>query len=129
MPTSSPRRAEHIAIGLAIFGIATGIGAWVIGPSLTHKSAAPQAVMEKQMTYRAMLARPDPSPYGAPTPAFDTSDAPHYAAMARDKARAELGGHRTTEAAAADVPPEGNPYGYRASPRYRTIDRHTGVKY
>ena len=39
-----------------------------------------------------MVARPDPMPYRAPTPSFDLSGPPNYAAAAKEKAQAELGG-------------------------------------
>ena len=38
------------------------------------------------------MARPDPMPYRAATPAFDMSGPPNYAAAAKEKAQAELGG-------------------------------------
>ena len=39
-----------------------------------------------------LVARPNPMPYRAPTPVFDTSGQPSYAAAAKQKAQAEAGG-------------------------------------
>ena len=63
------------------------------------------------------MARPDPMPYRAPTPAFDTAGEPTYAAAAKEKAQAELGGQTVDddvpEAASAD--PRAFAFGRRAT--------------
>jgi hypothetical protein len=128
----SPSYAEPIAIGIALVGIGAFIGAWVIGPALTHKThGEPQAVYDRPLTYQQMIARPDPFPYRTATPEFDTSFKPQYAEMARDKARAELGEGRATRAAAArdamdsfDAAPEFAPSAPAPTYRYRPFDRH-----
>ena len=66
-----------------------------------------------------MVARPDPMPYRAPTPAFDTAGQPTYAAAAKEKAQAELGGQIDPEAAV-----EAPSYSMRSSRAYRAFDRH-----
>ena len=47
-----------------------------------------------------MVARPDPLPFRTPTPVFDVSGPPDYAAAAKEKAQAELGGQVDPEAVA-----------------------------
>jgi hypothetical protein len=77
-----------------------------------------------------MAALPDPFPYRTPTPAFDASGAPGYAAAAKEKAQAELGGQPSAEDASRDAYASDQTGSVRRAPsRYRTPDRHTGVAY
>lgn len=127
MPKLSRSRAEHIAVGIAIFAVGAFLGGWVIGPALSHDVNAPVA-KEQPMTYEAMLARPDPFPYRTATPIFDTSSEPNYGAQAREQARAELGGRRTAQSAWSGAWSESLPNqadeAPRAAVRYRIPDRH-----
>ena len=84
----------------------------MIGPAITHGTDAPPQAAQERTTFEDMVARPDPSPYRAATPAFDISGPPNYAAAAKDKAQAELGG----ETADDEAPPE--PPSAHASSRY-----------
>jgi hypothetical protein len=107
------------------------IGNWVIGPAVSHddiNAAALPSATQGRAAFDVMVARPDPSPYRTPTPDFDMTAQPRYGAMAKERARAELGGRRTVDgtmpefssqdSGAADAP---------VPPRYRVPDRHTGV--
>jgi hypothetical protein len=109
---------------LAVVAVAMFIGAWVIGPALTHGSRAPAPTKDRPMSYQAMLERPDPSPYRAPTPAFDMSARPGYGVAAREKAREALGERRATSEDATvgfGSQSDGDRY-YRAG-RYPAYDR------
>ena len=79
----------------AMAAIAVGmfVGCWIVGPTLTHDSTASSRPASKaeRMSYEAMLAKPDPSPYRTPTPKFEDTGPTHYADAARDKARSMTG--------------------------------------
>src|SRR4029077_8776661 len=84
---SEPLIAAMVAVAVGMF-----VGTWILGPALTHNSpeAAPAAAARQERTpFEALVARPDPMPYRAPTPAFDTAGQPTYAAAAKEKAQAE----------------------------------------
>jgi len=103
---------------LAAVAVGMFVGTWVIGPAVTHDTDTPPQAQERT-TFDAMLARPDPSPYRAATPAFDNSGPPNYAAAAKAKAQAELGG----ETADDEAPPE-PPSAHASSRYYPKFDRH-----
>jgi hypothetical protein len=120
-------RSEPYMAAMAVIAVGMFIGAWVIGPAITREPEAPAAPAQEQaqnqppaqqqpLSYQAMLSRPDPSPYRAPTPNFGSQGAPNYAEAAREKARAGLGGE--------DEPVAENPRRYRASRYYPSFDRH-----
>ena len=120
-------RSEPLMVALAAVAIGMFVGTWVIGPAVTHGSSdTPPPASQERTTFDAMAARPDPMPYRTATPAFDMSGPPNYAAAAKQKAQAELGGQPMdgdgSEAPAA-IP---EPFSYRPA-RGRSFDRH-GVR-
>lgn len=116
---SEPAMAAMSAIAVGMF-----LGAWMIGPAITrHTGVEPPAASQERVSFEEMVTRPDPLPYRAPTPAFGMSGPPNYAAAAKEKARAELGG----QFADSDEPAREAPSQYRdraPSRGYRSIDRH-----
>jgi len=128
--------AEAFAIVVALMAVGMFIGDWVIGPAISTQifdhSPLPSATRGRA-AIDAMSARPDPSPYRTPTPAFDVPDAPHYGALARQKARAEIGGRRAERGSRSDFPEEvRDDFGFAPAPEpphRRVIDRHTGIHY
>jgi hypothetical protein len=116
-------RSEPYLAAMAAVAVGMFIGAWVIGPAITHEPGAePPATQEQQaaqqepLTYQAMLSRPDPSPYRTPTPDYGSYGAPNYGEVAREKAQAGLGGE--------DDPVAEPSQSYRSSRYYRSFDRH-----
>ena len=86
-----PIRTAMAAIAAVAIGMF--VGTWVIGPAITHDIAeTPRRRRRSGRRFEDMVARPDPMPYRAATPAFDMPGPPHYAAAAKEKAQAELGG-------------------------------------
>ena len=119
---ASTYRSEPLIAAMAAVAVGMFVGTWILGPALTHNSpeAAPAAAApQERTTFEAMVARPDPMPYRAPTPVFDTAGQPTYAAAAKEKAQAELGGQIDLEAAV-----EAPSYPMRSSRAYRAFDRH-----
>jgi len=119
---ASTYRSEPLIAAMAAVAVGMFVGTWILGPALTHNSpeAVPAAAApQERTTFEAMVARPDPMPYRAPTPVFDTAGQPTYAAAAKEKAQAELGGQVDTEVA-AEMPS----YPMRSSRAYRAFDRH-----
>jgi hypothetical protein len=114
---SEPGLAAFSAIAVGMF-----VGTWIIGPAVTRStSEVPAPAAQERTTFEDMVARPDPSPYRAATPAFDNSGPPHYGAVAKARAQAELGGR---VADFEDNAPDSR-RDYRASsPNYRAFDRH-----
>jgi hypothetical protein len=120
---ASTYRSEPLMAAMAAIAIGIFVGAWIIGPALTHNSPeapAPAAPQRERTTFEDMVARPDPFPYRTPTPTFDMVGPPSYAAAAKEKAQAELGGQVDPEEAAAEAPG----YPVRSSRAYRAFDRH-----
>jgi hypothetical protein len=119
--TASTYRSEPLIAAMAAVAVGMFVGTWILGPALTHNSPeAPAPVAQQERTtFEAMVARPDPMPYRAPTPAFDTAGQPSYAAAAKEKAQAESGGPIDPEARV-----EAPSYSMRSSRAYRTFDRH-----
>jgi hypothetical protein len=118
----STLRSEPALAAMAAIAIGMFVGTWVIGPAITHDStetAVPPA--PERTTFEDMVARPDPSPYRAATPAFDMSGPPHYAATAKQKAQSALGGQVADfEERASEPPPTSRAW----SRNYRAFDRH-----
>lgn len=85
-------RSEPMMAAMAAIAVGMFLGTWVLGPAITYKSPDAPAQAVERTTLQTMLARPDPMPYRAPTPSFDQSGPPNYAAIAKEKARAESGG-------------------------------------
>ena len=114
-------RSEPLIAAMAAVAVGMFVGTWILGPALTHNSPeAPAPVAQQERTtFEAMVARPDPMPYRAPTPVFDTAGQPTYAAAAKEKAQAELGGQVDPEVVA-----ETPTYPMRSSRAYRMFDRH-----
>jgi hypothetical protein len=118
---ASTYRSEPLMAAMAAVAVGMFIGTWILGPALTHDSpeAPAQAAQPEHITFEDMVARPDPMPYRAPTPNFDTAGQPSYAAAAKEKAQAELGGPVDPDAAG-----EAASYPVRSSRAYRSFDRH-----
>lgn len=117
---ASTYRSEPLMAAMAAVSVGMFVGTWILGPALTHDSpeAPAPAAQQERTTFEAMVARPDPMPYRAPTPNFDTAGQPSYAAAAKEKAQAELGGAIDPEAAAEAS------YPVRSSRSSRAFDRH-----
>ena len=122
---ASTFRSEPGLAALAAIAVGMFVGTWVIGPAVTRDNAgttSPPTTQERP-TFEDMVARPDPSPYRAATPAFDTAGPPHYGAVARARAQAELGGRVADYGDSAPAPEYRREY--RASSRnYQAFDRH-----
>ena len=119
---ASTFRSEPGLAALSAIAIGMFVGTWIIGPAVTRDtSESPAPAAQERPTFEDMVARPDPLPYRAATPAFDISGPPHYAAAAKARAQAELGGRVAVgEDAALESRRE-----FRASSRnYREFDRH-----
>jgi hypothetical protein len=118
---ASTYRSEPLMAAMAAVAVGMFVGNWIIGPAITHNSPEAQAPVAQQErpTFEDMVARPDPMPYRAPTPTFDMAGQPSYAAAAKEKAQAEMGGPVDPEAA-ADAPS----YPVTSSRAARTFDRH-----
>jgi hypothetical protein len=112
-------RSEPMMAAMAAVAVGMFFGAWVIGPAITYNNAdSPAQAATERTTFQDMVARPDPMPYRAPTPAFDRSGPPEYAAIARERARTESG-----DPADAGWFDSTGVRGYRSS-RARPFDRH-----
>ncbi|MCX7311059.1 MAG: hypothetical protein WCG92_13440 [Hyphomicrobiales bacterium] len=116
----STYRAEPIMAALAAVAIGMFVGTWVIGPAITGTStSAPVPADRERTTFADMVARPDPPPYRAATPAFEMA-APNYAAAAKEKALAEVG----SAPADPDFTPEAPAPSRTSSRNSRAFDRH-----
>src|SRR4051812_50020476 len=75
---ASTYRSEPLMAVMAAVAIGMFVGNWIIGPAITHNHPEAQAPVAQQerTTFEAMVARPDPMPYRAPTPVFDTAGGP-----------------------------------------------------
>jgi hypothetical protein len=118
-PEFHQHRHEAVAVAIVAIGVGMFIGSSIIGPLMSHDSADRPAETLGRATFESMMARPDPFPYRTPTPAFDVSGTPNYAAAAKDKAQAERGGP-TSDDDAWQAPSKTSP-GPRW--RYRVPDR------
>jgi hypothetical protein len=117
---ASTVRSEPWLAAMAAVAIGMFAGAWLIGPAITrHNSDVPPQATQERTSFDDMISRPDPSPYRAATPAFDVNGAPHYAAAAKEKAQAELGGQPSDDEAPAE--PARYP---RSRGNYQAFDRH-----
>ena len=118
---ASTFRAEPLMAAMAAVAVGMFVGTWIIGPAITHDSPEPSAsVAKERTTFEEMVSRPDPFPYRAPTPAFDTAGQPSYAAAAKEKAQAEAGDQADPEMMAEERPN----YRMTTSRAARTFDRH-----
>ena len=118
---TSTFRAEPLMAAMAAVAIGMFVGTWIIGPAITRNSPdTPAPVAKERTTFDDMVSRPDPMPYRAATPAFDTAGQPSYAAAAKEKARAEMAGQVDPEALAEERPS----YPMTTSRAARTFDRH-----
>jgi hypothetical protein len=115
-------RSEPLLAAMAAVAIGMFVGTWIIGPAMTHNSPEPPApaAQQQRTTFEDMVSRPDPFPYRAPTPTFDMAGQPSYAAAAKEKAQAEMGGQTEPEVMAEDTPT----YSVKSSRAARTFDRH-----
>ena len=121
---ASTFRSEPLMVALAAVAIGMFVGTWVIGPAVTHGSSdTPAPTSQERTTFEAMAARPDPMPYRTATPAFDMSGPPNYAAAAKQKAQAELGGQPADGDGSEAAVPIPEPFSIRPS-RSRSFDRH-----
>ena len=123
---ASTFRSEPAMAAMAAVAIGMFIGAWLIGPAITHGSmeTPPAVASQDKTTFDAMVARPDPPPYRAPTPAFDLSGPPNYAAAAKQKAQAALGGAVGDQAVDDEAVPQAPSFNRQPSRFYRPFDRH-----
>jgi hypothetical protein len=114
-------RSEPLMAAMAAVAIGMFVGNWVLGPAITRDTGeVPVQTSQERPTLQDLVSRPDPMPYRAPTPSFDMSGPPNYAAVAKEKAQAELGGQSVD-----DEPAPEPPRSYRSSSRYyRSFDRH-----
>ena len=113
-------RSEPLMAAMAAVAVGMFVGTWVIGPAITNQVAeAPGQTAPERPTYEDMVARPDPMPYRAATPAFDLSGPPSYAAIAKERAKAGL-----SDSAGDDGPFREAPHNYSSSRNYRVFDRH-----
>jgi len=117
---ASTIRSEPVLAAMAAIAVGMFVGTWVIGPAMTRdKSEVPAQTSQEKVSYEAMVARPDPMPYRAATPAFDTSGAPNYGVAAREKAREVSGSQFVDNNAVTED------QGYSRLPsRSRLPDRH-----
>jgi hypothetical protein len=145
---SSPLRSHWFRLSdspwlpaMALVAVGMFIGYWVIAPAISTDSGASRdplrsAGSERQAIIEA-ASQPDPFPYRTPTPVFDMPNAPSYAAAAKQRAQAMIGGRgsdgvRSGDGEMAfegviDDPPEQAPAPQRS--RAWSYDRHTGVRY
>lgn len=123
--TTSTIRSEPLMAALATVAVGMFVGTWVIGPAITHDTEPAATMPQERTSFEEMVSRPDPMPYRAPTPAFDSAGPPHYAAVAKEKAQAELGGD-VADADSFDRPRETRSYNTRSYRRslYGPFDRH-----
>ena len=117
----STYRSEPVMAAIAAIAVGMFVGTWVIGPAITHTSpVAPPPAAQERTSFQDMVARPDPPPYRAATPAFEMA-APNYAAAAKEKALAEVSG---APAADPEFAPEAQAPARTSSRNYRAFDRH-----
>ena len=119
-PEFHQHRHEAVAVAIAAIGVGMFIGTSIIGPLLSRGSTDRPAEAFGKTTLESMLARPDPFPFRTPTPAFDTSGTPSYAAAAKEKAQTALGGQPADDDAWSAGQPARND---RSRWRYRVPDR------
>jgi hypothetical protein len=118
---ASTFRAEPLMAAMAAVAIGMFVGTWILGPAITHNSPdTPAPAAKERTTFEDMVARPDPMPYRTATPTFDTAGQPSYAAAAKEKAQAEMGGAVDPEMSADNAPS----YPVTTSRAARTFDRH-----
>ena len=79
---------------MAAVAVGMFVGAWLIGPAITARQQRRAARRRRRSgpASRTWFHGPTRRPIAPPTPAFDLNGSPHYAAAAKEKAQAELGG-------------------------------------
>jgi hypothetical protein len=119
---TSTLRAEPLLAAMAAIAVGMFVGTWILGPAITRNSPdTPAPAVKERTTFEDMVSRPDPFPYRAPTPTFDTAGQPSYAAAAKEKAQAQVGsGQVDPEAVAEDAPS----YPVTSTRPTREFDRH-----
>jgi hypothetical protein len=122
-------RSEPVLAAMAAVAVGMFLGTWVLGPAITgNKPDTPAQTQPERTSFQDLVARPDPMPYRAATPAFALSGTPNYGAAAREKARAEVGGRvvddQMVSEAAIPEPPRDDRSSYSSSRNYRSYDRH-----
>jgi hypothetical protein len=125
-PELHRHRHEAVAVAIAAIGVGMFIGTSLIGPLVSTDSAERPTEVSSKTSYETMTALPDPFPYRTPTPAFDVSGAPSYAAAAKEKAQAEVGGAPSADEDAWRDTNASDQTGTirRARGRYPMQDRH-----
>ena len=117
-------RSEPLLAAMAAIAVGMFLGAWFLGPMLSHNNSdVPGSTARERMNYEQMVARPDPPPFRSPTPTFDSSNAPDYAAAARAQAQGQMSDLPNGDATAT-IPHGSGP----ARSRAQRFDRH-GVIY
>ena len=119
---ASTYRSEPLLAAMAAIAIGMFVGTWVLGPLATRNAEPPAPQARERVSFEDMQSRPDPSPYRAATPTFDTSGAPNYAAMAKQRAQAALG----DDVADDDAAPQPGASSRRRA-YYPRHDRHTTI--
>ena len=113
-------RSEPLLAAMAAIAVGMFVGTWVIGPAVTSDSAEAPAPAQQRTTFEDLVARPDPMPYRSATPAFDTSGPPGYAAAAKQKAQAQMGGQTADDGPISEAPRASR----WSSRNYPAFDRH-----
>lgn len=123
-PELHQHRHEAVAVAIAAISVGMFIGTWVIGPAISYDSAGRAVEQSETLSFQAMLSRPDPFPFRTPTPAFDVSGPPSYAATARERAQTELGGEPSADdpwQSPVDQPRSRSRYRYPVPDRHRPL--------
>ena len=102
-PELHRHRHEAVAVAIAAIGVGMFIGTSLIGPLVSSGSVERPPEVSSKTSFETMTALPDPFPYRTPTPTFDVSGGPSYAATAKEKAQAELGGAPSADDAWRDT--------------------------
>jgi hypothetical protein len=125
-PELHRHRHEAVAVAIAAIGVGMFIGTSLIGPLVSNGSVERPTEISSKPSFEAMTALPDPLPYRTPTPAFEVSGAPSYAAAAKEKAQAELGGQPSADEDASRDAYASDATGSirRTRGRYPVQDRH-----
>jgi hypothetical protein len=131
---------------MAVVAVGMFIGTWILGPAISSgptEYAKLRSATEEKARFESAMARPDPSPYRYPTPAFDMSNGPSYGKIAKQRAQAMYGrgggdGVRVSQSNAigeafGSLNWQDSDTAHRPAPapsgRYQQRDRHTGVTY
>jgi len=121
---ASTFRSEPLLAALAAIAVGMFVGTWVLGPLATHNAEPPAPQARERVSLEDMQSRPDPSPYRAATPVFDNSGPPNYAAVAKQRAQAALGGDFADDEGSPAQQPS---FSSRRRAHYPRYDRHTTI--